>query len=137
MLIRFFQVDTNTTDGVYRKSDFINNEYNRFWLKEDAKCPATLVAQGEYNFDASDMVSELTVLIKDIPLHGRVTHIVAETGTQSYNRVVAYVVDYVEYLGNKQVTYHLSEDVFLSHLSIVLNNRVLVSRTNDTSKFLS
>lgn len=136
MLIRFFEISTNTNDGVYRKSDFVNPTTNKFWKTTDTNCPSTLISQGSFNFDISDGVTELVIQLTDNSAPMRVTHVVAETEQAgNNNRVVAYVVDSIEYMGNKQIKYLLVEDTFLSHINIVSNTRMLVNRTNDESHF--
>lgn len=143
MLIRFYEVTTNTVGGVYRKEDFINTATGLFWKTTDIGKPSTLVLQGEYNFDATDNISELVIEV-DTPLlyyPNRVTHIVAETnqvtGSANSIRYVAYSVDSVEFMGFSQVKFLLVEDPVISHMTQLFDSNMLITRTNDYSKFLS
>ena len=143
MLIRFYEITTNTVGGVYRKEDFINPSTGLFWKTSDIGKPSTLVLQGEYNFDATDNISELVIEVNTPLLNypNRITHIVAETnqvtGSANSIRYVAYSVDSVEYMGFSQVKFLLVEDPVISHMTQLVDSNMLINRTNDYSKFMS
>lgn len=143
MLIRFYEVTTNTVGGVYRKEDFINPSTGLFWKTTDANKPSTLVLQGEYNFDATDNISELVIEVNTPLLYypNRITHIVAETnqvtGSANSIRYVAYSVDSVEYMGFSQVKFLLVEDPVISHMTQLFDSNMLITRTNNFSNFMS
>ena len=132
MFIRFFEINTNTYEGVYRVSDFINRDTGDFWRSEDANRPQTFIKDGLYQFDATDDLSELIVMVDEFDYPNRVTHVVASDRT----RTIAYAVDSVEYINDKQVKYRLIEDNYLSHIAQVNSSRVLLTRSNDESLFL-
>ena len=132
MFIRFFEINTNTYEGVYRVSDFINRDTGDFWCSEDTNRPQTFIKDGLYQFDATDDLSELIVMVDEFDYPNRVTHVVASDRT----RTVAYAVDSVEYINDKQVKYRLIEDNYLSHIAQVNSSRVLLTRSNDESLFL-
>ena len=141
MLIRFYEVTTNTVNGVYRKEDFINPATGLFWDMYDVGRPNTLVHQEKYNFDATDNISELTMIVSHlfIDYPHRVTHIIAKTETVTTDatvRYVAYSVDSVEYMGFEQVKFLLVEDPVISHMEQLVDSNILINRTNDYSKFL-
>ena len=143
MLIRFYEITTNTVGGVYRKEDFINTSTGLFWKTADIGKPSTLVLQGDYNFDATDNISELVIEVNTPLLYypNRITHIVAETnqvtGSANSIRYVAYSVDSVEYMGFSQVKFLLVEDPVISHMEQLVDSNMLITRTNDYSKFMS
>lgn len=150
MLIRFYEVTSNTVNGVYRKEDFINPETGLFWRVTDEDRPSSLVFEGEYNFDATDNISELVIEINEVhtplppPFYSRIhriTHIVAETNQVGMDyrtiRYVAYSVDSVEFMGYKQVKFLLVEDPVISHMEQLVDSNMLITRTNDSSKFMS
>lgn len=132
MFIRFFEINTNTYEGVYRVSDFINPVTGDFWYGEDENIPSTFIKDGLYQFDGSDDLSELIVKVDEFDYPNRVTHVVASDRT----RTIAYAVDSVEYINDKQVKYRLIEDNYLTHIAQVNSSRVLLTRSNDESLFL-
>lgn len=141
MLIRFYEVTTNTVNGIYRKEDFINPSTGQFWDLYDVGRPNTLVHQENYNFDATDNISELTIEVSHLFINypNRVTHIIAKTDmvtTDATVRYVAYSVDSVEYMGFKQVKFLLVEDPVISHMEQLVDSNMLINRTNDYNKFL-
>lgn len=135
MLIKFYEVNTNTQNGVYKISDFYNASWNLYKMSDNPK--GGLVQEGYYQFDASDELAQLTITLTDYNYPHRITHIIAEAEdeTSGHFKYTAYAVDRVEYMGQNQVKLHLIEDAFLSHIQEACNSKVILQRTNDSSFF--
>lgn len=137
MLVKFYEVKTNTEQGVYKISDFYKSTWALFTMSDSPK--GALVAEGVFNFDASDVMAELTILLSDYAYPHRLTHVIAVTNPTetdiTKSKRMAYTVQSVEYMGQKQVKLHLIEDAFLAHIQEAVSTPLLLQRTNDPAYF--
>lgn len=138
MLVKFYEVKTNTEQGVYKISDFYKPSWALFSMSDSPK--GALVAEGVFNFDASDVMAELTIMLSDYAYPHRLTHVIAVTNPAETDHAkikkMAYSVQSVEYMGQNQVKLHLIEDAFLAHIQETINSPILLQRSNDPSLFM-
>lgn len=133
MTLHFYSATTNTTEGVYRYSDFWDTLPALWELRTNGNA---YVGQGDYNFDASDDLSSVVISEEAFPYPHKLTHVIAPInspdGLEAY---VSYSIDSLEYMGYNQIRLSLIEDPVIAHMQELMNTKMLIKRTSDDSYF--